>query len=121
MNVIFCTFDRMIWFHRYHYKHLPAALLEYYCLYIRSDLILNVLQAEFAATDSDKQIIRAARIASDADATLATVRDSSQKAKGAVAHVADLATGLELSQLPKVDSALAEARQIKTDIQGKYL
>lgn len=48
-----------------------------------------------------------------------SVRDSSQKAKDAVTHVSELATGLELSQQPKVDSALAEARQIKADIEGK--
>ena len=77
-----------------------------------------LLQAEFAATDSDKQITRAADIAADADKTLASVRDSSEKAKAIVTHVAELATGLELSQQPKVDSALAEARQIKVDIAG---
>ncbi|KAG6444669.1 hypothetical protein O3G_MSEX003477, partial [Manduca sexta] len=77
----------------------------------------NLLRsAEFAATDSDKQISRAARLAADAEATLAGVRDSSQKAKAMVTHVSELATGLELSQQPKVDSALAEARQIKSDI-----
>ncbi|KAJ8738019.1 hypothetical protein PYW08_000614 [Mythimna loreyi] len=82
----------------------------------------NLLRsAEFAATDSDKQITRAADIAADADKTLAAVRESSEQAKAIVKHVADLATGLELSQQPKVDSALAEARQIKGDIAAKDL
>ncbi|XP_049703370.2 laminin subunit alpha [Helicoverpa armigera] len=82
----------------------------------------NLLRsAEFAATDSDKQITRAADLAADADKILASVRDSSEKAKAIVTHVADLATGLELSQQPKVDSALAEARQIKSDIAAKDL
>ncbi|KAJ8736784.1 hypothetical protein PYW07_000055 [Mythimna separata] len=82
----------------------------------------NLLRsAEFAATDSDKQITRAADIAADADKTLASVRDSSEQAKAIVKHVRDLATGLELSQQPKVDSALAEARQIKGDIAASSL
>ncbi|KAL0902126.1 hypothetical protein ABMA27_000070 [Loxostege sticticalis] len=82
----------------------------------------NLLRsAEFAATDSDKQIGRAAELAADADKTLSSVRDSSDKAKAVVAHVADLATGLELSQQPKADSALAEARQINSDIAEKDL
>lgn len=51
---------------------------------------------------------------------LAAVRDRSQEAKAIVTHVSDLATGLELSQQPKVDSALAEARQIKSDIAGRF-
>ncbi|KAH9634640.1 hypothetical protein HF086_000612 [Spodoptera exigua] len=82
----------------------------------------NLLRsAEFAATDSDKQITRAADLAADADKMLASVRDSSEKAKAQVKHVSDLATGLELSQQPKVDSALAEARQIREDINAKDL
>ena len=76
------------------------------------------MQAEFAATDSDKQILRAAELTNAADEVLASVRENSQKAKEVVNHVGDLATGLELSQQPKVDSALTEARQIKSDIAG---
>ncbi|XP_049885179.1 laminin subunit alpha [Pectinophora gossypiella] len=82
----------------------------------------NLLRsAEFAATDSDKQIGRAAELAKAADQTLASVREHSGKAKDVVAHVADLATGLELSQQPKVDSALTEATQINSDIAAKDL
>lgn len=75
-------------------------------------------QAEFAETDSDKQIGRAAVLATEADKTLAAVTERGQKANEVVKHVADLATGLEFSQQPKVDSALAEAEQIKADITG---
>ncbi|XP_045509429.1 laminin subunit alpha [Colias croceus] len=82
----------------------------------------NLLRsAEFAATDSDKQITRAADLAADADNVLSQVRQHSDKAKELVAHVAEIATGLELSQQPKVDSALTEARQIKGDIADKDL
>lgn len=79
------------------------------------------MQAEFAATDSDKQILRASELANAADEVLASVRENSQKAKDVVSYVAELATGLELSQQPKVESALTEARQIKSDIEGKIL
>ncbi|CAB3226438.1 unnamed protein product [Arctia plantaginis] len=82
----------------------------------------NLLRsAEFAATDSDKQITRAAELAAEADKMLSSVRANAQEAKLVVTHVSDLATGLELSQQPKVDSALAEARQIKSDIAAKDL
>ncbi|XP_046976709.1 laminin subunit alpha [Vanessa cardui] len=82
----------------------------------------NLLRsAEFAATDSDKQIVRAADLTSTADEVLAAVRENGQKAKDIVSHVSELATGLELSQQPKVDSALQEARQIKNDIAEKDL
>lgn len=81
-------------------------------------LLLLFPQAEFAATDSDKQITRAAELAAEADKILSSVRDKAQEAKLVVTHVSDLATGLELSQQPKVDSALTEARQIKSDIAG---
>ncbi|XP_037870167.2 laminin subunit alpha [Bombyx mori] len=82
----------------------------------------NLLRsAEFAATDSDKQISRAAKLAEDAERTLAAVRESAREATEVVKHVADLATGLELSQQPKVDSALTEARQIRDDIADKDL
>lgn len=59
-------------------------------------------------------------MAADAEKVLSSVRDNSQKAKDVVTHVSDLATGLELSQQPKVDSALAEAQQIKNNISGNY-
>lgn len=62
--------------------------------------------------------MRAAELTNAADEVLAAVRENSQKAKDVVNHVGDLATGLELSQQPKVDSALTEARQIKSDIAG---
>ncbi|XP_026331928.1 laminin subunit alpha isoform X2 [Hyposmocoma kahamanoa] len=82
----------------------------------------NLLRsAEFAETHSDKQIGRAADLAAEADKTLAAVRERNQKAHEVVRHVVDLATGLELSQQPKVDSALAEAEQIKADISAKNL
>ncbi|XP_075991137.1 laminin subunit alpha isoform X2 [Anticarsia gemmatalis] len=82
----------------------------------------NLLRsAEFAATDSDKQITRAAELAAEAEKILGSVREKAQEAKDVVAHVSELATGLELSQQPKVDSALAEARQIKSDIAEKDL
>ncbi|XP_045458049.1 laminin subunit alpha [Melitaea cinxia] len=82
----------------------------------------NLLRsAEFAATDSDKQIIRAADLKNAADEILTSVRENGRKAKDVVSHVAELATGLELSQQPKVDSALQEARQIKNDIAEKDL
>ncbi|XP_032527888.2 laminin subunit alpha [Danaus plexippus] len=80
----------------------------------------NLLRsAEFAATDSDKQILRAADLANVANDILASVRKNSEKAKKSVSHVSELATGLELSQQPKVDSAVTEARQIKNDIAEK--
>ncbi|KAI8431212.1 hypothetical protein MSG28_001250 [Choristoneura fumiferana] len=75
--------------------------------------------AEFAATDSEKQITRAGVLTDDADKLLASLRESAVAAETAVQHVADLATGLELSQQPKVDSSLAEARQIRDDIAAK--
>ncbi|CAK1588443.1 unnamed protein product [Parnassius mnemosyne] len=82
----------------------------------------NLLRsAEFAATDSDNQIARAAYLAADADEVFASVRDHTQKAKDVVTYVSDLATGLELSQQPKIDSALEEARQIRRDISAKDL
>ncbi|KAJ0183974.1 hypothetical protein K1T71_000397 [Dendrolimus kikuchii] len=82
----------------------------------------NLLRsAEFAATDSDKQITRAAKLAADAEEMLEAARESSEKAKSTVGHVSDLATGLELSQQPKVDSALTEARQSRNDIADKDL
>lgn len=49
------------------------------------------------------------------------MRENGRKAKDVVSHVAELATGLELSQQPKVDSALKEARQIKNDIAGRNM
>ncbi|KAI5640962.1 laminin G domain-containing protein [Phthorimaea operculella] len=73
--------------------------------------------AEFAATDCDEQIGRAAELASAASETLVAVRAQANAAKEVVDHVADLATGLELSQQPKVDSALQEAEQIKSDME----
>lgn len=82
--------------------------------------MLKKFQAEFAATDSDKQILRAADLANVANDILASVRKNSEKAKKSVSHVSELATGLELSQQPKVDSAVTEARQIKNDIAGSY-
>lgn len=78
----------------------------------------EILQAEFAETDSDKQIGRAADLAAEADKTLTAVGERGRKANEVVKHVSNLATGLELSQQPKVDSALAEAEQIKGDITG---
>ncbi|XP_034839290.1 laminin subunit alpha [Maniola hyperantus] len=82
----------------------------------------NLLRsAEFAATDSDKQILRAADLTNTAGNVLASVRENSDKAKEVVSHVSDIATGLELSQQPKIDSALSEARQIKSDIAEKNL
>lgn len=62
--------------------------------------------------------MRAAELTDTAEKVLASVRENSEKAKNIVSHVSELATGLELSQQPKVDSALAEARQIKSDIAG---
>ncbi|XP_060809379.1 laminin subunit alpha [Amyelois transitella] len=82
----------------------------------------NLLRsAEFAATDSDKQIVRAADLAVDANKILRMVRSSADEAAAVIAHVADLATGLELSQQPKVDSALTEAKQIRDDLADKDL
>lgn len=81
----------------------------------------NLLRsAEFAATDSENQIHRASDLADDANEVLASVRENGGKVKEVVAHVAELATGLELSQQPKVDSALSEARQIRDEILGKF-
>ncbi|XP_063394216.1 laminin subunit alpha [Cydia fagiglandana] len=77
--------------------------------------------AEFAATDSEKQITRAGVLSSDADIVLTSIRDSARAADATVQHVADLATGLELSQQPKVDSALTEAQQIRDDVKEKDL
>ncbi|VVC86157.1 unnamed protein product [Leptidea sinapis] len=82
----------------------------------------NLLRsAEFAATDSDNQINRAAELADDSNEVLELVRENSQNAKVIVAQVSELATGLELSQQPKVDSALTEATQIRNDIAAKNL
>ncbi|XP_048488928.1 laminin subunit alpha [Plutella xylostella] len=76
---------------------------------------------EFAATDSERQIVLAGELTEDADEVLASVRQARSLLADTVAHVIDLATGLELSQQPKVDSALTEARQIKDDIAEKDL
>lgn len=101
-------------------KILIYAVHELYSLMrISTPSVLIKLQAEFAATDSDKQITRAAKLAADAEQLLEAAKQSSEKAKSTVGHVSDLATGLELSQQPKVDSALTEARQSRNDIAGK--
>ncbi|KAM3968484.1 laminin subunit alpha [Aphomia sociella] len=82
----------------------------------------NLLRsAEFAAADSDNRIGKAAELAADADKTLAAAKESGKRAQEVVNQVANLATGLELSQQPKVDSALTEARQIKNDLAEKDL
>lgn len=51
---------------------------------------------------------------------LVEVRHGSDEAHDATLYVGNLATGFELSQQPKVDSALVEANQIKSDIAGTY-
>lgn len=83
-----------------------------------SYLFFLLPKAEFAATDSEEQISRAAKLYAAATKVLKDVNEGKNKAFEAIKHVADLATGLELSEQPKIDSALTEAKQIKSDIAG---
>ncbi|XP_059055423.1 laminin subunit alpha [Achroia grisella] len=72
--------------------------------------------AEYTAGDSDALVGKAADLAAEADKVLSIARESGDSAKEVVTHVVNLAKGLEVSQQLKVDTALAEAREMKNYI-----